>query len=98
MPSTVHTGCISARWQRSPVLLPWQRPQGQRAEGRTDNRVQLVDPAGIWTFGGETMNSTRPTQSGNGRTVGQAVLPGNGEIPHGERGPENAAAVPQLSP
>ena len=44
------------------------------------------------------MNSTRPTQSGNGRTVGQAVLPGNGEIPRGERGPENAAAVPQLSP
>jgi hypothetical protein len=43
------------------------------------------------------MNSTRPTRSGNGRTVGQ-VLTGNGEIPHDERGPENAAAVPQLNP
>jgi hypothetical protein len=44
------------------------------------------------------MNSTRPTRSGNGRTVGQAVLPSNGEIHRGERGLENAATVAQLRP
>ena len=44
------------------------------------------------------MNSTRLTPSGNGRTVGQAALPSNGEIPPAEGGPENAAAVAQLRP
>ena len=44
------------------------------------------------------MDLTRPTPSGNGRKFGQVELPRNGEIPCGERGPENAAAVAQLSP
>src|SRR5713226_5967242 len=44
------------------------------------------------------MKSTQPVQSGNGRVVGEAVLPSNGEAFCGERGPEERATVTPLRP
>ena len=43
------------------------------------------------------MDATRPTHPDNARTIRPAALPGNGETPCTERGPENAA-VQQLNP
>ena len=43
------------------------------------------------------MNLTPVRQSDNIETIAQAELPGNGEIPRGERGPENAAVAQRVA-